>query len=73
MKGRGGGGGGGFFYASSNQIQMQFRCNWRGSFRDKDDWKVFFMTLDGIKTIVIPYVNVRIIQRPILCNNMHRW
>ena len=30
-----------FFYAFSYQIQMQFRCNWRGSFRDKDDWKLF--------------------------------
>ena len=31
-----------FFYAFSYQIQMQFRCNWRGSFRDIDDWKVFY-------------------------------
>ena len=30
-----------FFYAFSYQIQMQLRCNWRGSFRDKDDWKLF--------------------------------
>ena len=30
-----------FFYAFSYQIQMQFRCNWCGSFRDKDDWKLF--------------------------------
>ena len=61
-----------FFYAFSYQIQMQFRCNWRGSFGDKDD-EVILVSLDEMRNVVIPYINIRIIQRPVLCHNMHRW
>ena len=56
-----------FFYAFNYQIQMQFRCNWHGSFRDKDDWEVILLILDEMKSVIIPYINIRIIQRPILC------
>ena len=29
------------------------------------------MSLDEIKSVVIPYINIRIIQRPILCHKLH--
>ena len=33
----------------------------------------YLVSLEEMKSVVIPYINIRVIQRPILCHNRHRW